>query len=90
MEEKNLEVERPTTHIIVEINEVWIVVGGFVMYFPSEGSAELGTKSRFACADVPGDGYIFDALVRCVILFHYRLRENRFPAKKRIKQHTER
>lgn len=56
----NLQVERPTVHVVVKINEVRVVVGGFIVDVPIETFAQLGTKGCFSGANISGNGHVLD------------------------------
>ena len=60
VEEENLEVKRPALHVVIEIAQVRVVVGRFVMDIPSEVLGQLFSEGGLAGADVAGNGYVFD------------------------------
>ena len=53
--EKYLEVERPSSHVFVEIAEVWIVVDTFEERRPSEVVAKKSCKRTFTGSDITGN-----------------------------------
>lgn len=66
VEEVNLKIERPAMHVVVEIAEVGIVLGAFVMHLPAELPAQLCAKSGFAGANVSGNGDVLNlGMSRC-------------------------
>ena len=60
VEEEDLQVERPTLHIVVEVTQVRVVVGRFIMDIPAEVLTQLFGEGGFTCADIAGDGDVFD------------------------------
>lgn len=60
VEEEDLKVERPALHVVVEVAQVGVVIGRFVMNVPSEMAAQLLGKGGLTGADVSGDRDVFD------------------------------
>ena len=60
VEEENLEVKRPALHIVVEVTQVGVVVGRFVVDIPTEVLTQLFGEGGFTGADIAGDGDVFD------------------------------
>ena len=70
IQEIDLEIKRPAPHVVVEVDQVGVVVGRFIMDLPTKGFAKLGTEGGFSRADISGDRYVLDRPGRIGWLFH--------------------
>ena len=70
VQEINLEIERPSAHILIEVREIWIEIDRLVFRCPSVPGSEHPRESGLSAADVSGYCYMHDALRFTIHIFH--------------------
>ena len=60
VKKEDLQVERPTLHVLVKIKEVWIIVHFFLLHVPSVMLGKQLSQCCFAGTNVPRDSYVHE------------------------------